>query len=62
MAASPMMNFLLQTGYVLGGLWAIYALFHALFSISWFNRLVTTLSLTHYYSRYHEPDSDLKKM
>jgi Pyruvate/2-oxoacid:ferredoxin oxidoreductase delta subunit len=62
LVSSPMTHFLLQTGYVLGGLWALYALFHVLLGIRWFNRLITTITPTHYFKRYHEPDTDLKNV
>ena len=62
LAASVQAQVLLQTVFLFGFLWGLYALFHLLLGLRWFNRLITMLTPTHYYKRYHEPDTDLKKI
>ena len=62
LADSAPVQVLLQTAVLFGILWSLYALFHFLLGMRWFNRLITMLTPTHYYSRYHEPDTDLKNM
>jgi len=42
------------------GLW--YPLFHMLLSVSWINRFCTRTTLTHYYRRYHEPETTLRDL
>ena len=63
-AVSAPVQSLLLTAILFGILWALYALFHILLSMPWFNRLITALSPHphHYYKRYREPDSNLKTM
>jgi len=36
-----------------------YAIFTLILRIPWFNRLVTLITPTHYYKRYHEPKTNL---
>jgi NAD-dependent dihydropyrimidine dehydrogenase PreA subunit len=62
LAASAPVQVLMKTAVLFGILWTLYALFYLLLGMRWFNRVITTLTPTHYYNRYHEPDSDLKKI
>jgi ferredoxin len=62
LATPTLVQLLLYTAILLGILWVLYALFHLLLSMPWFNLLVTKLSPTHYYKRYNEPDTDLKNV
>jgi hypothetical protein len=39
-----------------------YPLFHHLQRIAWINRFFTLATLTHYYRRYHEPETRLKDL
>lgn len=39
-----------------------YAIFALLLQIPWFNRLVTIITPTHYYARYHEPKTNLHNL
>jgi len=47
-------------GIVILGL--MYPVFHRLLRIPWVNRFFTLATLTHYYRRYHEPDTELKHL
>jgi Pyruvate/2-oxoacid:ferredoxin oxidoreductase delta subunit len=38
---------------------AIYPLFHLALRVRWLNRFFTVATLTHYYRRYHEPETRL---
>jgi hypothetical protein len=40
----------------------VYPLFHSLLSVPWINRLFTIATPTHYYRRYHEPDTTLRDL
>jgi Pyruvate/2-oxoacid:ferredoxin oxidoreductase delta subunit len=39
-----------------------YPVFHQLLRIRWINRFFTRATLTHYYRRYHEPETTLKDL
>ena len=58
----------LTPGWVLESLTAIailglaYPLFHLALRIGWVNRFFTHATLTHYYRRYHEPETTLKNL
>ena len=62
LASSMTARLVVQIAGLLWITWALYALFHLLLGIPWFNRLITTLSLTHYYKRYKEPDTNLNNL
>jgi len=51
-----------MTIYAVGILGAVYPIFHALLNIGWINRLCTLTTLTHYYRRYHEPETTLRDL
>jgi NAD-dependent dihydropyrimidine dehydrogenase PreA subunit len=59
-AQSVLIQYLFHYGYALAAIAFLYGIFHLLVGMKWFNRLITTLTPTHYYPRYHEPDTDLK--
>jgi hypothetical protein len=40
----------------------VYPLFHLALRIGWVNRLFTLTTPTHYYRRYHEPETALKDL
>ena len=40
----------------------VYPIFHLLLRIGWVNRFFTHATLTHYYRRYHEPETTLKDL
>ena len=48
--------------YILLSYFAVYLLFTLLVRIPLVNRLLTYLTLTHYYRRYHEPDTKLSDL
>jgi len=65
----PVLVFLSWTpGWVLESVNAIvaiglaYPVFHLLLRIRWINRFFTRATLTHYYRRYHEPETTLKHL
>ena len=62
LASSITARLVVQIAGLLWITWALYALFHLLLGIPWFNRLVTKLSLTNYYKRYKEPDTNLNNL
>jgi Pyruvate/2-oxoacid:ferredoxin oxidoreductase delta subunit len=49
----------LETVYAIGILGLAYPLFHLLLGVGWVNRLLTLITPTHYYRRYHMPDATL---
>jgi hypothetical protein len=49
----------LETVYAIGILGLAYPLFHLLLGIGWVNRLLTLVTPTHYYRRYHVPEATL---
>jgi Pyruvate/2-oxoacid:ferredoxin oxidoreductase delta subunit len=53
---------LLEYIYVLLSIYLSYLLFSLLMRIPWINRLFTVTTLTHYYRRYHEPDTTLNEL
>jgi len=52
----------LESLYAVAALGLAYPLFHRLLQIAWANRLFTLTTPTHYYRRYHEPDTALKEL
>jgi len=52
-------GFALETVYAVGILGLAYPLFHLLLGIGWVNRLLTLVTPTHYYRRYHVPEAAL---
>jgi formate hydrogenlyase subunit 6/NADH:ubiquinone oxidoreductase subunit I len=50
------------TIYAIGILGAVYPLFHAMLGVRWINQLCTMTTLTHYYRRYHEPETKLRDL
>jgi ferredoxin len=52
----------LEYVYVLGSMFLAYALFSLALRVPWINRFFTLTTLTHYYRRYHEPDTRLKDL
>jgi Pyruvate/2-oxoacid:ferredoxin oxidoreductase delta subunit len=59
---SRMPDWLLESVYILGVLGLVYPLFHFVQKIGWANRFFTLATLTHYYRRYHEPETTLKDL
>jgi ferredoxin len=53
---------LLEYGYILLSFVVAYALFALLLRVPAINRFFTVTTLTHYYRRYHEPDTTLKDL
>lgn len=53
---------LLQYGYILLSFVVAYALFALLLRVPAINRFFTVTTLTHYYRRYHEPDTSLETL
>ena len=53
---------LIQYGYMLLSISAAYFLFAAAIQVPAINRFFTSTTLTHYYRRYHEPETGLKDM
>ena len=53
---------LLQYGYMLLAISVAYLLFSGAIRVPAINRLFTFTTLTHYYRRYHEPETKLKDM
>ena len=56
------MRLILEYVYALTAMWVAYALFSLLLRVEWINRFFTVTTLTHYYRRYHEPDTSLKDL
>jgi len=52
----------LEWVYPLIALGLAYPVFHRLLRIGWLNRFFTHATLTHYYRRYHEPETTLKDL
>ncbi|MFZ5918630.1 MAG: EFR1 family ferrodoxin [Chloroflexota bacterium] len=52
----------LEWVYPLIALGLAYPVFHRLLRIGWVNRFFTHATLTHYYRRYHEPETTLKDL
>jgi Pyruvate/2-oxoacid:ferredoxin oxidoreductase delta subunit len=67
-ARIPALAFLSRIDWALISIWAtvalnlVYPLFHFLLRIRWVNRLFTLTTPTHYYRRYHEPETMLKDL
>jgi len=55
-------QFILQYIYILASIALTYALFSQLIRIPVINKLFTLATLTHYYRRYREPDTNLKDL
>lgn len=53
---------LIETPYVPLAAAAVYPLFHLLLRVPGFNRLMTATTPTHYYRRYHEPETGLNEL
>ena len=51
-----------ESVYAIVALGLAYPLFHFLLRIAWVNRFFTLTALTHYYRRYHEPETTLKDL
>jgi hypothetical protein len=51
-----------ETAYAIGILGLAYPLFHLLLGIGWVNRLLTLLTPTRYYRRYHVPGTTLREL
>jgi Pyruvate/2-oxoacid:ferredoxin oxidoreductase delta subunit len=47
----------LETIYAIAALGLAYPVLHGLLGIAWINRLFTLTTPTHYYQRYHEPET-----
>ena len=52
----------LETLYALTILGLAYPLFHLLLRVTWVNRFFTLTTPTHYYRRYHEPETRLEEL
>jgi len=52
----------LESVYAVVALGLAYPIFHFLLKIAWVNRFFTLATLTHYYRRYHEPETTLKDL
>ncbi len=52
----------LESVYAVVALGLAYPIFHFLLKIAWVNRFFTLTTLTHYYRRYHEPETRLKDL
>jgi Pyruvate/2-oxoacid:ferredoxin oxidoreductase delta subunit len=59
---SGMPRWALESIYTVGILGLAYPLFHYLLGIAWVNRLITFVTPTRYYRRYHEPETTLKDL
>lgn len=55
-------RWVLESVYAVVALGLVYPLFHFLLKIAWVNRFFTLATLTHYYRRYHEPETTLKDL
>ena len=55
-------RWVLESVYAVVALGLAYPLFHFLLRIAWVNRFFTLATLTHYYRRYHEPETTLKDL
>lgn len=55
-------SLLLEYVYVLASMYLAYLLFSLLLRVPWVNRFFSLTTLTHYYRRYHEPDTSLKDL
>ena len=40
----------------------VYPILHPLLKIGWINRFFTLATFTHYYRRYHEPETTLRDL
>lgn len=47
----------LESVYVIVALGILYPLLHFLLEVGWINRFFTLVTPTHYYRRYHEPET-----
>jgi hypothetical protein len=54
-----MTRLVLETLLAIPVLGLVYPLFHLLLRVRWVNRLFTLTTPTHYYRRYHEPETNL---
>ena len=55
-------RWVLESVYAVVVLGLVYRIFHCLLKIGWVNRFFTHATLTHYYRRYHEPETTLKEL
>ncbi len=55
-------RWILESVYALVALAMLYPLFHWLLGVPWINRFFTRTTLTHYYRRYHEPETTLRDL
>jgi len=55
-------HWLLESLYAVAALGLIYPLFHLLLRVRWINRFFTLTTPTHYYRRYHEPETTLREL
>jgi Pyruvate/2-oxoacid:ferredoxin oxidoreductase delta subunit len=55
-------HWMLESAYAVVVLGLVYPLFHLALRIGWVNRLFTLTTPTHYYRRYHEPETALKDL
>jgi len=52
-------RWVLESVYAIGVIGLLYPVVHLLLGVSWINRLFTLATPTHYYRRYHEPETTL---
>jgi hypothetical protein len=55
-------RWLLESIYAIAVLGLAYRFFHFLLKMAWVNWFFTLATLTHYYRRYHEPETKLKDL
>ena len=55
-------GWVLESVYSIVAIGLAYPLLHPLLKTRWINRLFTLATLTHYYRRYHEPETTLKDL
>jgi hypothetical protein len=55
-------RWVLETLYAIAILGLAYPLLHLLLRVRWVNRFFTRTTPTHYYRRYHEPDTALEDL
>jgi len=55
-------SLVLETVYAIVILALACPIFHVLLGVRWVNRLLSLLTPTHYYRRYHEPDTALEEL
>ena len=55
-------RWILESVYAVVAIGIAYPVFHFLLRVGWINRFFTLATFTHYYRRYHEPETTLKDL